>query len=129
MNAGAIINFNNVPSITLQNGAQGNHIYWVAGSAITFTGTVPPYIPGVLIAQSSINFANGSTVNGRLYAQTAAITFSGTFAVNGDFPTPPPEPVVCYAEGTLLQTTRGLIPIERIRVGQELVSKGELSKR
>lgn len=89
----------------------------------------PPQIPGILIAASSINFANGSTVNGRLYAQTAAITFSGTFAVNGDFPTPTPTPVVCYAEGTLLLTSRGLVPIERIRVGQELVSKGELSKR
>ena len=121
------ITFTNVPSITLINGAQSSHIFWRAGSAITTTGTSPATIPGILIAYSSINFANGLMVVGRLYAQTASITFNGdgNFTVNG---TPPPQIIVCYAKGTLLLTTRGLIPIERLRVGQELVSKGELSK-
>lgn len=102
------------------NSASNCNIFWLAGSAIGFTGTSPSSIPGILIAGSAITFANASQILGRLYAQTANITFSGTSSVNADCI------IVCYAKGTLILTKQGFIPIENIKAGDEIVTKGKI---
>jgi hypothetical protein len=76
------ITFESVASIILINGATNCNVFFLAGTAITFTGTSPLNIVGIFIAGSSITFANASNVQGRLYAQTENITFINISSVN-----------------------------------------------
>jgi hypothetical protein len=116
------IKFNNVSSITLINRASNFNIFWLAGSLISFTGTNPPSIQGIFIAGSAITFDNASQTLGRLYAQTENVTFLGTSSVNGECF------IVCYAKGTLILTKKGLMPIEKIKAGHKVVTKGKIYK-
>jgi hypothetical protein len=116
------IGFTNVPSITMINGANNCNVFWMAGTAITFTGTSPTSIPGIFIAGSQITFANASNVLGRLYAQTANITFSGLSSnVNanctnysggggGDVPISN----ICFPGDTPITVDQGIIAIKDI---------------
>jgi hypothetical protein len=119
--------FNNVPSITLINTTAAN-IFCRALTAIRFTGTtLPPVIPGVFIAGGQISFSLASNVTGRLYANTSNITFRGG-SVNGELydngGPRPPNP--CYMKGTLISTKRGFVPIETIKAGDLVVTKGRI---
>jgi hypothetical protein len=131
--AGSAITFNNIRSITLTRGASTCNIFWQAYSAITFTGTTPPIIPGIFIAGSEITFANASQVSGRLYVTGTAtpylISFAGASAFNVDGAcTTNPQPIVCYAKGTLILTKKGFVPIENIKEGDKVVTKGKIYK-
>jgi hypothetical protein len=120
--SGSAIIFNNVPFIILKNGASTCNIFWIADTSIGFTGTNPPSIPGIFIAGSSITFANGANVNGRLYAQNGNVTFIGTTSVNAECQ----KDVVCYAKGTLILTDKGFIPIEHITRKNNIITKGKI---
>lgn len=115
------IRFNNVSSITLLNGAKECNVFWVSGSDITFGGQSPSPSSGIFIAQSSITFANASQTVGHLYAQTASVTFSGDSSV-----TACDEDVICYAKGSLILTKQGYVPIENIKAGSMVVTKGKI---
>jgi hypothetical protein len=110
------ITFASVPSITLIHGATNCNVFWGAGpAAITFTGTNPPYIPGVFIAGTSITFDNACNVSGRLYAETGNVTFRGTSFVDatcGVNPDPNAQSNICFPAGTPVQTDQGLVNIE-----------------
>ena len=116
------ITFTSVASITLINGASNCNVFWLAGTAIAFTGTLPSNIPGIFIAGSTISFDNASNILGRLYAQTENITFSGISSVNSTCT----QNIVCYLKGTLIFTDQGYIPIENIKVGDNVVTKGKI---
>lgn len=98
-------------------------MFWLAGTAIQFTGTSPTSIPGIFIAGSTISFDNASTILGRLYAQTANIIFSGLSSSVNAICT---QNIVCYRKGTLILTDQGAIPIENIQVGDNVVTKGKI---
>jgi len=116
------ITFTSVASITLINGASNCNVFWLAGSAIGFTGTSPISIPGIFIAGSTISFDNTSNVLGRLYAQTQNVTFSGISSVNATCT----QNIVCYRKGTLIFTDEGYVPIEKMKVGDKVVTKGKI---
>ena len=122
--AGSSITLANVSNIYLVNGASNCNIFWLAATgAITFTGTNPPSIPGIFIAASQITFATPATVLGRLYAQATSpgnITFIGPSSVDAACL------VVCYAKGTLILMKNGFVPIENIKVGNKVVTKGQI---
>jgi hypothetical protein len=124
------ITFNNVPSITLSNGALNCNVFWVTETElIKFTGTSPPNIPGFFIAGSAITFENASQISGRLYAKDASITFdgpSGTNSVNAICTTSNDNFIICYLKGTLILTKQGLVPIENIKAGHSVVTKGKI---
>ena len=121
--AGSGITFTSVASITLINGASNCNVFWLAGTSIEFTGTSPSSIPGIFIAGSKITFDNASTILGRLYAQTENITFSGlSSSVNAICS----QKIVCYVKGTLILTDQGVVPIENIKVGDKVVTKGKI---
>lgn len=120
--AGSTITFTSVASITLINGASNCNVFWLAAFGIIFSGTSPISIPGIYIAGSAITFDNGSNVLGRLYAQTENITFSGTSSVNATCF----QGIVCYVKGTLIFTDQGYIPIENMKVGDNVVTKGKI---
>jgi len=120
--AGTSMTFNNISSITLRNGATNCNIFWVAGTKIEFTGTLPSSIPGIFIAGSAITFASSATISGRIYAQTQNISFSGISSVNAICS----QIIVCYAKGTLILTKFGFVPIERIKAGHKIVTNGKI---
>jgi hypothetical protein len=120
--ASSTITFTSIASITLINGASNCNVFWLAGSAIAFSGTSPIAIPGIYIAGSAITFDNGSNVLGRLYAQTQNVTFSGTSSVNATCS----QNIVCYVKGTMILTDQGIVPVEELQVGNNVVTKGNI---
>ena len=122
--AGTAITLGSVSNIILQNGASNCNIFWLAATgAITFTGTNPPSIPGIFIAASQITFATPANVLGRLYVQYTEpgnITFIGPSSVDAACG------IVCYAKGTLILTKRGFVPIENIKVGNKVITRGSI---
>jgi hypothetical protein len=120
--SGSIITFTSISTMTLINGASNCNVFWLAGTAINFIGTSPSNIPGIYIAGSQITFDNGSTILGRLYAQTGNVTFSGTTSINSTCT----QNIVCYMKGTLILTEEGYIPIEKIKIGDNVVTKGKI---
>ena len=79
-------------------------------------------IQGIFISGSTITFDNASNILGHLYAQTENITFSGTSYVDAICS----QDIVCYVKGTLILTDQGDIPIENIKVGDKLITKGKI---
>lgn len=131
--AGTAISFTTVSSITLVNEASTCNIFWLAYTeAISFDASPPLVIPGIFVAKTAITFAAGSQVVGRTYAQTA-ISFTGTSSVNGICTTNPllallGGDVVCYLKGSLILTKQGFLPIENIKAGDKVVTKGKIYK-
>ncbi len=67
--------------VLLSGGVQSCNVFWTVGSSATFNGTTT--FEGTVLAQASVDFpAGGATVNGRVLAQTAAITFRNTTVNN-----------------------------------------------
>jgi len=122
--ADSSITFSSVTSITLINGASNDNVFWLAGTAIGFVGTSPISVIGNFIAGSTITFDNASNILGRLYAQTENITFSGTSFVDPTYL----HDIVCYLKGTLILTDQGAVPIENMKVGDKVVTKGKIYK-
>jgi len=59
-------------SVVLQNGAQACHVFWQVGSTATL-GTTTAFV-GTILALTSAVLDTGATVDGRVFAQTAAVT-------------------------------------------------------
>jgi hypothetical protein len=121
------ITFANVTAIELINGAQAKNVFWVTKTAaISFTGTSPPSIPGIFIAHSAITFETASMIYGILVAQIEKIDFQGGASsivspIDSDG-----GGTVCYAKGTLILTKNGYVPIEDMKAGQHIITKGKI---
>jgi hypothetical protein len=110
--------------INLINGAQPDNIFWISDSNIT-VGTAGMTIAGVFIASSSITLSTNTTVQGRLYAQTGTITLlSNTINVPTSGPIPPTP---CYLKGTQILTSTGYVRVEDLRLGDLIVTRGDIS--
>jgi hypothetical protein len=143
------ITFASVASIILINGATNCNVFFLAGTAITFTGTSPLNIVGIFIAGSAITFANASNVQGRLYAQTENITFINVSSVNALCnvePTPlnpelipvlnpniiseinslinNPIPIsnICFLKDAPIETDQGIIKIKDINIKKHTIN-------
>jgi len=114
------ISFNNVPSIQLINQASNCNIFWSVGGNIGFFWNIlAPDIPGIFIG-GSITFQSKANVKGHIYS-TGTISFnSGPNTINGLCVT------VCYAENTLILTEKGYMPIQNIKVGDKIITKGKI---
>lgn len=122
--AGTAITFGSVPSITVINGGTTCNIFWLAGSAISFTGTSPPTgIPGILIAGTSVSFASGINVSGRIYAQTGSVTFIGNSLVNGLCTT---YSNICFLGNTPITTDQGIVQIKDIDTKIHTISNSKI---
>lgn len=116
------ISFNNVPTINLLNGATNCNVFWLAATAIRFIGTAPTSIPGIFIGGSQVTFAVASQTFGRIFAQTANVTFSGISSVNGTCGVfiingtvfGLPTAGICFLGNTPVQTDQGSILIKNI---------------
>ncbi|MEX2144487.1 MAG: ice-binding family protein [Anaerolineales bacterium] len=78
--------------VLLTGGVQACNVYWTSASGVTFVGSTE--MVGTVFAQSSVTFPGGGAVlDGRVIAQTAAITFNNTTINNAPCAevTPPDE--------------------------------------
>lgn len=132
--------FDLVTSFVLTGGANPCNIFWVVTGSndIEFgAGTAAPStdIYGVFIAgtgQIISGYTGPASFNGRIYTETPAVVggidLGSNISISGSqCPEPGPEPV-CYAKGTLILTKRGFVPIENIKAGDEVVTKGRIYK-
>jgi hypothetical protein len=114
-------------TINLINGASPCNIFWIFSALITITTPVNN-VSGIFMGSLgiTISLSTNPTFNGRLYDQTVAIQFlatSGTSTVNGPNC---PQNIICYAKGTLILTKQGFVPIENIKAGHNVVTKGKI---
>ena len=66
--------------ITLAGGAQANNIFWqVAGKVNVGTGA---HMEGIFLVQTAVTFKAGSSLNGRILAQTACVLEKATITAN-----------------------------------------------
>lgn len=66
-------------SVVLTGGALPQNVYWLVGSSATL-GTTSTFV-GTIIAEASITDNGGSSVNGHMFALTAAVTLNNTTVV------------------------------------------------
>jgi hypothetical protein len=68
--------------VLLTNGAQAGNVFWVVGSSATL-GIGTTFV-GTILASASITVNGGGTDNGRLLANTGAVTFATAETANFD---------------------------------------------
>jgi hypothetical protein len=123
----------------LLNGAKSCNIFWLSNPTSGdggFTITDPlTYVPGIIIStsnESTCTFTiTSENMIGHIYSNSS-ITFTSNGNVNFFSDTCPVVPIVvpivCYAKGTLILTNNGFIPIEYIKVGDKVGTKGQIYK-
>jgi hypothetical protein len=110
----------------------------VGGITITGTALAPQYdvYANLIAAGGAITTTDIATITGTMYAvqedPTGPITITGDTNLNasyctynGGFPDPYPVPV-CYLKGTKILTSKGYLPIEDLKVGDRVASKGRI---
>jgi hypothetical protein len=119
----------------LLNGAKSCNIYWLSkptsGSG-GFTITDPlTYVPGIIISISNESMCTftitSENIIGNIFSNSS-VTFTSNGNVNLFSDTCQVVPVVCYAKGTLILTKQGFIPIEYIKVGDKVGTRGRIYK-
>jgi hypothetical protein len=109
-------------TISLVNGAQAGNVFFVSGAGIS-NALASQSLFGVLIAQSAITLNTGSSVVGRMFAQTAAITLLGNAITLAS------TSVVCFLEGTQILTEKGYKSIQNVKVGENVVVAGKIKNK
>jgi hypothetical protein len=135
--SGNALGFVSVTEIVLKNNAKHQNIFWNTGQQVIFSDSNPSTYPGIFIAEGICLYAPNTHITGRLFAITSSntlindITFTDGTIINPNFPftqnnVPITQNVVCYAKGTMILTKDGFIPIETIREGNKIVTKGKI---
>lgn len=62
-------------SVVLTGGAQACNVFWQVGSSATL-GTTTAFV-GTILAQTAVTLDTGANVDGRVFAQTGAVTLDG----------------------------------------------------
>ena len=70
--AGSTLTTASGSSVVLEGGAQACNVFWTVGSSATL-GTTTSFV-GTILAKASISLNNAASVQGRLLAQTGAVT-------------------------------------------------------
>lgn len=72
--AGSTLTTASGASVVLENGAQACNVFWQVGSSATL-GTTTSFV-GTILALASVTLDTGASVNGRVFAQTGAVTLN-----------------------------------------------------
>jgi hypothetical protein len=72
--AGSTLTTASGASVVLEGGAQACNVYWQVGSSATL-GSTTSFV-GTILALASVTLNSGASVNGRLLAQTGAVTLN-----------------------------------------------------
>ena len=129
--SGAGITFTDC-TFVLANSARACNIFWLANGETTgaFTATNSS-VPGVITTLNDFTTtsdgASNTSFTGHIYSFGAVtITRSGAGTLTVDTTSCGYDPVICYAKGTLILTKRGFVPIENIKAGYRVVTKGKI---
>ena len=123
------ITFNNIETIELKGKAKNCNIFWITAfnnvfNTISLTAT--PNILGVFICSDILFFSNLNPTNidvkGHIYASGNIVFNSAPNIVDGQCF------IVCYVENTLILTEKGYVPIQNIKTGDKIISKGKIYK-
>ena len=126
---GTGITFTNT-TFSLIGGAKPCNIFWLANNNTTgeFTATNSS-VPGIIITTGDFlttsNAAPSISLTGHIFCKGSAdFTRSGEgeLTINSTSC----GRIVCYAKGTLILTKRGFVPIENIRAGYNVITKGKI---
>lgn len=109
-------------NIILINGAQAQNIFWVSDTEIT-TQVANMTVMGNLIATTIVTLAIGTNIIGRVVAQTGAVNLLSNVI---DLPITPEPPVPCYLKGTQILTNKGYVCIENLKVGDLIMTAGDI---
>jgi len=90
-------------SVVLQNGAQACHVFWQVGSTATL-GTTTAFV-GTILALTSAVLDTGATVDGRVFAQTAAVTLDDNTISVPTCATPPTTTTTARRYPIVIPTT------------------------
>lgn len=105
----------------LINGAQFQNIYWLSdGDILCPANNLNLY--GNFVANGSVTLSFGVSVIGRIYAQNGTITLVS----NNIVMTESEQPVPCYLKGTKILTRKGYVCVEDLKVGDLLVTRGDI---
>ncbi len=72
--AGSTLVTASASSVVLEGGAQACNVYWQVGSSATL-GSTTSFV-GTILALASVTLNSGATVDGRVFAQTGAVTLN-----------------------------------------------------
>jgi hypothetical protein len=97
--AGSTLTTASGSSVVLEGGAQACNVYWQVGSSATL-GSTTSFV-GTILALASVTLNSGASVNGRLLAQTGAVT------LNDNIVTVP----TCAATSGTTTTTAATTPV------------------
>jgi hypothetical protein len=100
--AGTTLTTASASSVVLENGAQACHVFWEVGSSATL-GSTTSFV-GTILALTSVTLDSGASVNGRLFAQTGAVTLDDNL-ITVPTCTTPPAPAAPTATTTTTTTT------------------------
>jgi hypothetical protein len=72
--AGSTLTTASAASVVLEGGAQACNVYWQVGSSATL-GSTTSFV-GTILALASVTLNSGASVDGRVFAQTGAVTLN-----------------------------------------------------
>jgi hypothetical protein len=72
--AGSTLTTASAASVVLENGAQACNVFWQVGSSATL-GSTTSFV-GTILALASVTLDSGASVDGRVFAQTGAVTLN-----------------------------------------------------
>ena len=119
----------NTITMNLLNGACSANIFWLAYGG-SFTITSVPIFYGNVISDGNNIITGSPIINGRVYVHAGSLSFNGNTTTNANTicaaVTPTTTTVVCYAKGSKILTPNGNIPIEDLKAGDNVVSRGQI---
>lgn len=112
------------------NNANPYNIFWFANKITgAFTAT-DSSVPGTIITIADFTATNDAapamSFNGHIFSKGAATltrSGAGTLTITSNN-----GPIICYLKGTLILTNQGFVPIENIKAGHQVVTKGKIHK-
>ena len=132
-------------AFNLINGARACNIFWSATNTGARSNSayfqfqnssniVISNLPGIIIARDFIGIANAGTnkmnLNGHLFCKFDINLFlfgTQTFDINSTT-CGYDSTIICYTKGTQILTKHGFTPIENIKAGQRVITKGKIHK-
>lgn len=117
----------------LENGARACNIFWLADGEFLGDFTADnSSVPGIIITGNDFLCSSSGladiSLTGHIFSQgdatftrgegAAALTINSSSCSN--------DPIVCYLKGTMILTKEGYVPIEDLKAGMKVVTKGKI---
>lgn len=131
-------------TIELIRGAKASNIFWISDpntgpGGITIINSNSNFYGNIIntetndLTSSIIIQLDNNKIYGSIYSKTNILFSSDNVNIypreyNINVLNSQNDPVVCYAKGTLILTKRGFVPIENIKAGNMVVTKGKIFK-